>query len=71
MPKCGCVLSDLTGTYNRVSEDLIDFKWTNEVECHKKTLQKLRQAARPDLMACAQKSILGFSCHGPGGHNDA
>ena len=27
-PQCGCVLSDPIETYSRVSEDLIDFKWT-------------------------------------------
>ena len=27
-PQCGCALSDPIETYSRVSEDLIDFKWT-------------------------------------------
>ena len=27
-PQCGCALSDPIEIYNRVSEDLIDFKWT-------------------------------------------
>ena len=70
-PQCGCVLSDPIETYSRVSEDLIDFKWTaTRWTVTRRYCKNCDKQHTPTLDGVRPKEYFGVACHGPGGHNE-